>query len=92
MVATPTKVISLAEFLDQLETKPAQEYSNGIIRQKPMPKGKHSLLQTLLAARLNQVLKAQGLAFSGVADLGYELFSLQFLKPRLKLTFGYMQN
>ncbi len=64
MVATPTKLISLAEFLGQPETKPAQEYSDGIIRQKPMPKGKHSLLQTLLAARLNQVLKAQGLAFS----------------------------
>ena len=64
MVATPTKLISLAEFLDQPETKPAQEYSDGLIRQKPMPKGKHSLLQTLLAARLNQVLKAQGLAFS----------------------------
>lgn len=64
MVATPTKLISLTEFLAQPETKPAQEYSNGIIRQKPMPKGKHSLLQTLLAARLNQVLKTQGLAFS----------------------------
>jgi hypothetical protein len=31
-------------------------------------------------------------AFFGVADLGYELFYLQFLKPRLKLTFGYVQN
>jgi hypothetical protein len=28
----------------------------------------------------------------GVADLRYESFYLQFLKPRLKLTFGYMQN
>jgi len=64
MVATSTKLISLAKFLDQPETKPAQEYRNGIIRQRPMPKGKHSLLQTLLEARLNQVLEAQGLAFS----------------------------
>ena len=39
MVATPTKLISLAEFLGQPEIKPAQEYSDGIIRQKPMPKG-----------------------------------------------------
>jgi hypothetical protein len=29
---------------------------------------------------------------SGVADLGYESFYPQFLKPRLKLTFGYMQH
>jgi hypothetical protein len=28
----------------------------------------------------------------GVADLGYKSFYLQFLKPRLKLTFRYMQN
>lgn len=64
MVATPTKLISLTEFLDQPETKPAQEHSDGIIRQNPMPKGKHSLLRTLLAAQLNQVLKSQGLAFA----------------------------
>jgi hypothetical protein len=28
----------------------------------------------------------------GVAGLGDELFYLQILKPRLKLTFGYVQN
>jgi len=66
MVAVPAQFISLAEFLTLPETQPAQEYINGTIRQKPMPKGKHSLLQTLLAAKLNQVLspQRQGLAFS----------------------------
>ncbi|MEB3312338.1 MAG: Uma2 family endonuclease [Snowella sp.] len=66
MVTVPTPSISLAEFLSLPETKPAQEYINGTIQQKPMPKGKHSLLQTLLAARINQVLASQrlGLAFS----------------------------
>lgn len=66
MVVAPAQSISLAEFLTLPETKPAQEYINGTIRQKPMPKGKHSLLQTLLAARINQILVSQrlGLAFS----------------------------
>lgn len=47
MVTAPQQSISLEEFLTLPETKPAQEYINGTIQQKPMPKGKHSLLQTL---------------------------------------------
>jgi Uma2 family endonuclease len=66
MVTAPAKSSSLAEFMALPETKPAQEYVNGIVRQKPMPKGKHSLLQTLLSASLNQALspQRQALAFS----------------------------
>lgn len=59
MVTTPVKTLSLAEFMALPETKPAQEYINGTIRKKPMPKGKHSLLQTLLSANLNRVFSPQ---------------------------------
>ncbi|MBE9241626.1 Uma2 family endonuclease [Synechocystis salina] len=59
MVTTPVKTLSLAEFMALPETKPAQEYINGTVREKPRPKGKHSLLQTLLSASLNQTLSSQ---------------------------------
>ncbi len=36
--------LSLQEFLQQPETKPASEYIDGEIIQKPMPKGRHSRL------------------------------------------------
>jgi len=47
--------LSLADFLKLPETKPASEYIDGQIYQKPMPKGKHSSIQTLLAPAINQV-------------------------------------
>jgi Uma2 family endonuclease len=37
--------ITLEEFLKLPETKPAREYFNGEIEQKPIPNGPHSLLQ-----------------------------------------------
>ncbi|MDY6785750.1 MAG: Uma2 family endonuclease [Cyanobacteriota bacterium] len=49
------KTISLAEFLILPETKPAREYINGKIHQKPMPQGKHSTLQIRLGSAINQV-------------------------------------
>jgi Uma2 family endonuclease len=39
------------------ETKPASEYINGKIIQKPMPKGKHSTIQGELIIALNGSLK-----------------------------------
>lgn len=54
MTAT-TKPIALAEFLELPETKPASEFSNGQIYQKPMPQGKHSTLQIRLADVINEV-------------------------------------
>lgn len=57
-----TTQISLAEFLNRPETKPAGEYISGQIYQKPMPKGKHSRLQTRLSAEINRVGEAQKLA------------------------------
>jgi Uma2 family endonuclease len=45
MVQLPTKTLSLEEFLKLPETKPASEYIDGQIIQKPMPQGKHSIIQ-----------------------------------------------
>ncbi|MBE9187281.1 Uma2 family endonuclease [Microcoleus sp. LEGE 07076] len=53
-VQSPPK-LSLTEFLELPETKPASEYINGQIYQKPMPKGKHSRLQIRLATQINHV-------------------------------------
>ncbi len=62
MVTTPSKPISLDEFLALPETKPASEYIDGKIIQKPMPKGKHSTIQGELIIALNSVLKPQKIA------------------------------
>ena len=39
------------------ETKPASEYIDGKIIQKPMSKGKHSIIQAELIIALNRALK-----------------------------------
>lgn len=57
MVTTPSKSIPLQEFLALPETKPASEYIDGKIIQKPMPKGKHSTIQGELVIALNSALK-----------------------------------
>ncbi|MBN3870005.1 Uma2 family endonuclease [Nostoc sp. JL33] len=60
----PTTALSVEEFLKLPETKPASEYFNGQIYQKPMPQGKHSTLQIELASAINQVTKPQKLAYA----------------------------
>lgn len=62
MVTTPSKPITLEEFLELPETKPAREYIDGKIIQKPMPKGKHSTIQGELTATINSILKPQKIA------------------------------
>jgi Uma2 family endonuclease len=62
MVQAPPQRISLQDFLILPETKPASEYSDGQITQKPTPKGKHSKLQSKLVARLNLTLEDCGIA------------------------------
>lgn len=59
MVIATAQLISFAEFVTLPERQPTQEYIKGTIQHKPMPKGKHSLLQTLLTAKLNKVLSPQ---------------------------------
>jgi Uma2 family endonuclease len=62
MVQTPFKPLPLEEFLTLPETKPASEYFDGQITQKPMPAGKHSTIQCDLGATLNGLLKPNRIA------------------------------
>jgi Uma2 family endonuclease len=59
MVQMPVKVLTLDEFLLLPETKPASEFVNGKVIQKPMPQGKHSIIQTELSAYINDAFKPQ---------------------------------
>ncbi|MGC1307579.1 MAG: Uma2 family endonuclease [Phormidesmis sp.] len=62
MVQTPIKPLTLEAFLELPETKPASEYVDGQIIQKPMPKGKHSTLQIDFAALVNTIVKPKKIA------------------------------
>lgn len=55
------KIITSEEFLQLGETKPAREYIDGHIIQKPMAVGKDSAIQTELAAIINTAPKPQKL-------------------------------
>ena len=68
-----TQKISLEEFLQQAETKPASEYIDGKIYQKPMPQGQHSNIQIELASAINQQGKPKKLVYA---------------LPELRCTFG----
>jgi Uma2 family endonuclease len=73
MVQTPVRQITLEEFLALPDTKPASEYIDGKIIQKPMPQGQHSLLQKKLLLTIDPILTDAGIA---------EAF------PELRCTFG----
>lgn len=62
MIQSLTKPLTLAEFLQLPETKPASEFINGQIFQKPMPQGKHSTLQLDIGTAINLALKPQHIA------------------------------
>jgi Uma2 family endonuclease len=64
MTVTITRAHSLKEFLKLPETKPASEYINGEIVQKPMPKGKHSRLQLRLCNSINENAESQKIAIA----------------------------
>lgn len=65
MVQSPVKTLTLEEFLAQPETKPASEFIDGQIIQKPMPGGQHSHIQGKLAIAITNKLKPEkrGYAF-----------------------------
>jgi Uma2 family endonuclease len=73
MTFTLSEPITLTAFLAQPETKPASEYIDGAIIQKPMPKGRHSRLQGKLCTVVNQVTEAPKVAYAF---------------PELRCTFG----
>ncbi|MGB5961305.1 MAG: Uma2 family endonuclease [Coleofasciculaceae cyanobacterium] len=62
MVQTPTKPLTLLEFLRLPETKPASEYIDNQVIQKPMPQGEHSVIQGELIILVNAVVKPQKIA------------------------------
>jgi Uma2 family endonuclease len=62
MVQTPIKPLTLEDFLKLPETKPASEFINGQIIQKPIPQGKHSTVQSDFVPAVNVVLKPPRIA------------------------------
>ncbi|MBW4696287.1 MAG: Uma2 family endonuclease [Aphanocapsa lilacina HA4352-LM1] len=62
MVRLPSRLLTLEEFLQLPETEPASEYIDGRVLQKPMPQGKHSAIQTELAAAVSGVLRSRRIA------------------------------
>ncbi|MBW4441288.1 MAG: Uma2 family endonuclease [Plectolyngbya sp. WJT66-NPBG17] len=73
MVQIPEKTLTIAEFLQLPETKPATEYIEGQLVQKPMPQGKHSKLQGKLVTEINRVAESEQIALA---------------LPELRCTFG----
>lgn len=65
--------LTLEAFLKLPETKPASEYIEGHLIQKPMPQGKHSRIQGELVPAINQAVKSQKVAWAF---------------PELRCTFG----
>ena len=64
MVQAPFKPLTLKEFLQLPETKPAGEYIHGHIVQKPTPKGRHSRLQGKLCTTINQAVEDAEVAYA----------------------------
>lgn len=64
MVSLSPKPLTLEEFLQQPETQPASEFIEGEIIQKPMPQGKHSVLQGELVSFINASLKPKRLGWA----------------------------
>ncbi len=54
--------ITLEEFLQLAETKPASDYINGAIYQKPMPQTEHSAIQIELGSAINNIGKPPKIA------------------------------
>lgn len=55
MLQTPIQPMSLETFLAMPETKPASEFIDGEILEKPMPQGKHSVIQGELVPVINRL-------------------------------------
>lgn len=73
MVQTLNSPTTLEEFLKLPETKPASEFINGKIIQKPMPQGQHSTIQGELIIAINAATRPTRTAWAF---------------PELRCTFG----
>lgn len=72
-MVTATKSLTLEEFLQLPETRPASEFIDGQVIQKSMPQGEHSRLQAKLCEGINQAAEPQRIAYAF---------------PELRCTFG----
>jgi Uma2 family endonuclease len=61
MVQTPTRQLTLEEFLALPDTKPASEYIDGEIIEKPMPQTQHSVIQKKLLFAIDPILSNAGI-------------------------------
>jgi Uma2 family endonuclease len=61
MVQTPVRQITLEEFLDLPDTKPASEYIDGEVIQKPMAQKQHSIIQKKLLFAIDPILSDAGI-------------------------------
>lgn len=62
MMQTLEKKLTLAEFLALPETKPASEYIEGEIIEKPMPQAKHSRIQLKLGMLIENIASKDKIA------------------------------
>jgi Uma2 family endonuclease len=62
MVQAVAKLLTLDEFLKLPETKPASEFIDGQIIQKPMPQAKHSAIQRDFIPAVNSILRPDRIA------------------------------
>jgi Uma2 family endonuclease len=62
MVQSIIPKTTLEAFLAIPETKPANEFIDGVIYQKPMPQGKHSIIQRELTFKIDRSLRDQKIA------------------------------
>jgi Uma2 family endonuclease len=64
MVQLSSRKLTLEEFLKLPETKPGSEYIDGRIVQKPMPKTRHSRLQSKLVTTVNEATEGARIAYA----------------------------
>jgi Putative restriction endonuclease len=83
MVQTPIKSIAIEEFLKLPETKPASEFIDGQIIQKPMPQGKHSTIQRDLVNAIDSIIKQGKIAHDPADKLGQPMISVFEIKEDL---------
>lgn len=62
MIQTPTQPLTLEAFLQLPETKPASEFIQGHVTQKPMPQREHSILQVELCKMIDRVAEEPKIA------------------------------
>ena len=63
-MAVTEQRLTLEEFLELPEEKPALEYENGVVTQKVPPQGKHAALQLAICELINRVARPTKIALA----------------------------